>query len=162
MNHHLTRAYLHRFFSACKGGHQSDVPGIEFLYGYAVKGSWKALQDLQNAYPVGRAQNALRFLSDASAGVSATWFDRSEMLNGLTHVQWMEDQYLLAQVKSANHPSHLIVNKRGGSVLHFVASCGRYKPFKTLVADYKMDINLLNPKGRPHYCAHAERVKGAL
>lgn len=52
------------------------------------------------------------------------------------------------RVRSADMPlSQLIINKLGDTVLHFTAMCGRWKPFKPLILEFKMNINLQNPLG---------------
>ena len=152
--HHLSRAYMYRIISACGPSDPNDVPGQEYLYDYAVAGSRPAFDELRKSHPVEKVLHAHRLLTDAHAGVGAPWFDSSEMLNGYTQSQWIDDAWLLEQVKRADDPSHLVVNKRGDSVLHFVAACGRWKPFKILIVDYKMDINMVNPQGEtPLLCA---------
>ena len=152
--HHLSRAYIYRMFSACGPSDLNKMPGYEFLYDYTIAGSRPAFQELQKSYPAEKVEDAHRFLTDACAGVGAPWFDSSEMLNGYTQSQWINDGWLLDQVKKVEDPSRLVVNKRGDSVLHFVAACGRWKPFKSLIADYKIDINTVNPQGEtPLLCA---------
>ena len=151
--HHISRAYMFRIFSACRPT-EEEIPGYNYLYDYTIAGSRSAFEELRRKGPAGKVEEAHRFLTDACAGVGASWFDRSEMLHGYTQSQWINDTWLLGKVKEADDLSRLVVNKRGDSVLHFVASCGRWKPFKRLIEDYKMDINMLNPQGEtPLLCA---------
>ena len=151
--HHISRAYMYRIFLAC-GPTEDEVPGYDYLYDYAVAGSRSAFEELWRKGPADKAEDAHRLLTDAYAGVGAPWFDRSEMLHGHTQSQWINDAWLLGKVKKVDDLSRLMVNKRGDSVLHFVAACGRWKPFKSLIVDYKMDVNILNPQGEtPLLCA---------
>ncbi|KAI4095983.1 MAG: hypothetical protein L6R37_007013 [Teloschistes peruensis] len=70
------------------------------------------------------------------------------MLNGYVQSQWIDDEWLMEKVRTADKPlSRLIVNKRGDTVLHFTTMCGRWRPFKALILDHKMDIDLQNPLG---------------
>lgn len=144
--HHLSRAYMYRIISACGIDYDAGAPESKYLYDYALVGSRPAFEDLR-LHALEKAKAASRFLTDAGAGVGAPWFNESEMLHGFTHSQWMNDEWLLEQAEKADPISHLIINKRGDSVLHFVAACGRHKPFKSLIMHYKMDINLQNEQG---------------
>ena len=152
--HHISRAYMYRIYSACNQSEQANLPGRDYLYDYAIAGSRPAFEELQKVGPTDRAQYAQKFLGDACAGVGSSWFDRSEMLHGHTQSQWMNDAWFMEQVKTVEDLSTFTVNKRGDSVLHFAAACGRWRPFKSLIVDYKMDVNLLNPLGEtPLLCA---------
>lgn len=55
------------------------------------------------------------------------------MLNGFTQSQWINDDWSMKQISQVESPADLIVNKRGDTILHFAAMCGRLKPFKALV-----------------------------
>ena len=89
-----------------------------------------------------------RWITDASGGVGADWLSTPEMLNGNTQCQWIKDEWIMYRVRSADRPlSQLIINKRGDTVLHFTAMCGRWKPFESLILEFKMNINLQNPLG---------------
>ena len=47
-----------------------------------------------------------------------------------------------------------MVNKRGDTVLHLVASCGRWKPFQCLIVDHGVELNLKTSLGEtPLLCA---------
>ena len=152
--HHYARAYLYRILSACGPADLIENPGHGYLYEYAINGSRAAFEELLKAGPPEKAASAYNFLTDAGAGVGAPWFDKSEMLHGYTQSQWINDAWLMEQVRSAKAPSRLMVNRRGDTVLHFVAACGRWKPFKILIEDYNMDINMMNPQGEtPLLCA---------
>ena len=154
MGHHISRAYMYRLFSACKLSFEGEVPGAEYLYDYATIGSRTAFEDLRTTAPIEKIEYARHFLREACAGTGAPWFNKSEMLQGYTQSQWIKDDFLLEQVEKTDDPLHLSINRRGDSVLHFAAACGRYRPFRTLIVDYKMDINLLNPLGEtPLLCA---------
>ena len=152
--HHLSRAYLYRIYSTCDQSEQVNLPGRDYLYDYAIAGSRPAFEELQKVGPTDKAQYAQRFLSDACAGVGSSWFDKSEMLHGHTQSQWMNDAWFMERIKTVEDLSTFTVNKRGDSMLHFAAACGRWRPFKSLIVDYKMNVNLLNPlRETPLLCA---------
>ena len=152
--HHISRAYLYRIYSACNQSEQMDLPGREYLYDYAIAGSWPAFEEFQKVGPADKVQYAQRFLSDACAGVGSSWFDGSEMLHGHTQSQWIDDAWFMERIKTVEDLSTFTVNKRGDSLLHFAAACGRWRPFKRLIVDYKMDVNIVNPlRETPLLCA---------
>jgi len=144
--HHPSRAFLHRIWAACQP--QEDNPGKKYLEDYAKAGSRPALEELRKLGPKEKLDGIERWITDASGGVGADWFSTSEMLNGYTQSQWIKDEWLMDRVRSADRPlSQLIINKRGDTVLHFTTMCGRWKPFKSLILEFKMNINLQNPLG---------------
>ena len=153
LGHHLSRAFLHRIWAACRP--QEENPGRSYLEVYAKAGSRPALEELRKVESKEKIEFVERWVTDTSGGVGADWLDSSEMLDGHTQSQWIVDEWLMDKVRSADRQlSQLIINRRGDTVLHFVAMCGRWKPFKTLILDYKMDINLQNPLGEtPLLCA---------
>lgn len=154
LSHHQSRAYMHRIFAACGKGGGDENPGTKFLELYANIGSRVALESLQKTSPKEKVASASRWLGDTSGGVGAVWYDEDNMLHGLTQSQWMKDDWTSEQIKKTESLPNLVVNKRGDTVLHFVASCGRWKPFQTLIIDHGMDINLRNPLGEtPLLCA---------
>ncbi|KAL8724266.1 MAG: hypothetical protein Q9181_006906 [Wetmoreana brouardii] len=153
LEHHVSRAFMRRIWSACRP--QNKDVGLLYLEDYAKAGSGPALEELHKIGPKNKVDFVERWISDASGGVGADWLNSSEMLHGHTQAQWIEDEWLMEKVRTADKPlSQLIVNKRGDTVLHFAAMCGRWKPFKSLIIDHKMDIDLRNPIGEtPLLCA---------
>lgn len=152
--HHVSRAYMYRIYSACNQSAQADLPGRDYLYEYAIAGSRPAFEELQKVGPADKAQYAQDMLGDAYGGVGSSWFDRSEMLHGHTQSQWIDDAWSMERIKTVEDLSTFTVNKRGDSVLHFAAACGRWRPFKRLIVDYKLDVNILNPlRETPLLCA---------
>ena len=152
--HHISRAYMYRIYSACNQSEQVDLPGRDYLYDYAIAGSRPAFEELQKVGPADRAQSAKESLAHVCGGVGSSWFERSEMLHGHTHVQWMNDAWFMERIKTVEDLATFTVNKRGDSLLHFAAACGRWRPFKRLIEDYKMDVNILNPlRETPLLCA---------
>ena len=151
--HHISRAYLHRFWVALNAtpgvkSPYSESPGVEYLQNYARIGSRPAFEEFSMTASQEEVGKLHRVITDAYGGVGATWLDRTEMLNGFSQSQWIKDDWLLARLQySQVPPSDIIVNKRGDTVLHFVAMCGRIKPFKILMQEYKMNINIQNPLG---------------
>ena len=147
-------AYMHRFFAACRKGDSDENPGTKFLEGYARIGFRVALEDLEKAGFKEKAVRAREFNANTSGGVGAGWYIQDEMLHGLTYSHWIEDDWTLQQIKKSDSESNPVVNKRGDTVLHFVASCGRWKPFESLIVDYGVDVNLQNSCGEtPLLCA---------
>ena len=68
--------------------------------------------------------------------------------------QWIKDDWTFEQIKKTDFLSNLVVNKRGDTVLHLVASCGRWKPFQCLILDHGVELNLKNSLGEtPLLCA---------
>jgi ankyrin repeat protein len=169
--YHTARAYLYRISMACPANdsanatsreHKEELTTVsqgpstreEYLESYAKVGSRPAFEDLKKSTSPEKVADLHRWLIDVTGGVGASWFDRSEMLHGYTQSQWIQDDWSIEQVKQSSNPSQLIVNKRGDTVLHFVATCGRWKPFKTLILDYKMEVNMLNEmRETPLLCA---------
>ncbi len=151
---HNSRAYMHRIFVACGKGDGDHNPGTKFLDDYAKIGSRVAFEDLEKIGPKQKVDIVDRWLRDTSGGVGAVWYKQDEMLHGLTQSQWIKDDWTFEQIKKTDSLSNLVVNKRGDTVLHFVASCGRWKPFQSLIVEHGMDINLRNPLGEtPLLCA---------
>ncbi|KAL8792124.1 MAG: hypothetical protein Q9195_005299 [Heterodermia aff. obscurata] len=146
LEHHPSRALMYRIWNSCRPAETN--PGAVYLETYAKAGSRPAFEDLKSSFPENEKERVWRWITDASGGVGADWLSTSEMLDGYTQSQWIKDDWLMDKIRSSQKPlSELIVNKRGDSVLHFVAMCGRYKPFKALILDYKMNIDLQNPLG---------------
>ncbi|KAL8800255.1 MAG: hypothetical protein Q9182_005311, partial [Xanthomendoza sp. 2 TL-2023] len=134
---------------------ETENPGKKYLEEYAKLGSRIALEELRKIGPKDRYDAVYVWVTDASGGVGANWLHNSEMLNGYNQSQWIDDVWLMRKVRDADQPpSELVVNTRGDTVFHFVAMCGRWRPFKILVQDFKMDVNLRNPLGEtPLLCA---------
>ena len=148
LEHHPARAFMYRIWRACRPAEAN--PGLQYLEDYAKVGSRPALADIEKSFPTDEVERIRRWITDASGGVGADWLRASEMLDGHTQSQWIGDAWLMDKVRECipQKPlNQLVVNKRGDSVLHFAAMCGRWKPFKALILDYKMDINLQNPHG---------------
>ena len=146
LGHNQSQAFQHRIWTACRP--EEDNPGKRFLEDYAKAGSRPAFEELRKVSPKNEFDEINRWITDASGGVGSDWLFPEEMLNGYTQSQWIQDGWLMERVNEAKVPlSQLIVNKRGDTVLHFTAMCGRWKPFKALVSSGKMDINLQNPLG---------------
>ena len=144
--HHPSRAFMYRIWKTIRPAETN--PGTDYLETYARAGSRPALKDIEGSFPENEMERIRRLITDTSGGVGADWLRASEMLDGYTQSQWITDQWLMEKVRSSQKPlSQLIVNKRGDSILHFVAMCGRWKPFKALILDYKMNIDLQNPLG---------------
>lgn len=89
------------------------------------------------------------------AGVGAMWYDTPNMLGKFQYSQRFEDHWLLSRVQQyQGQLEKLTVNKRGDTILHFAAACGRLKTFRYLMRERKMDINLRNQNGEtPLLCA---------
>ena len=149
--HHSSRAFMYRIWQACRLNDANS--GLAYLETYAKAGPGPALADLKTSFPKDKAEGIERWIIDASGGVGADWLRASEMLDGYTQSEWIKDEWLMEKVHRCQKPlSQLIVNKRGDTVLRFAAMCGRWKPFKSWILDYGMDINLQNPLGR-HRCS---------
>ena len=154
-------AYLHRIWDACGGG--APNPGEQYLYNYAAIGARPALLDLKRIGTKDQIAKVERWLSDTSGGVGATWYSDSEMLNGFTQGQWIKDEWCMEKVRSTEGPlANLVVNRRGDSVLHFVASCGRLTPFKALMSNHRMEINLQNPLGETPLLSACRAGQGGI
>ena len=98
--------------------------------------------------------NSLFPRGNADSKVLISWFSGSEMLHGYIQGQWLQDDFFMDQVDKIENLSQFQVNKRGDSMLHFAASCGRHRPFKALIVDRHMNINQRNPVGEtPLLCA---------
>ncbi|KAL9127632.1 MAG: hypothetical protein Q9217_003523 [Psora testacea] len=154
LEHDHARAFLYRILSACDADTQVEESGINYLFDYAAIGSRAAFEELRRVGPAEKAASAQQWLINANCGVGAPWFNRDQMLHGHTHTQWFDDEWCLEQIKTTDSLPDLVVNKRGDTVLHFVAMCGRWRPLKALVLDYGLDVNLRNPLGEtPLLCA---------
>lgn len=133
-------------WAACRP--EQENPGRQHLEDYAKAGSRPALEELRKVAPGEDVEKLYRWITDASGGVGADWLSEPYMLHGYTQSQWINDEWLLERVNEAKVPlSQLLVNKRGDTLLHFTAMCGRWKPFQALVVNHKMNINLQNPLG---------------
>ncbi|KAL8640483.1 MAG: hypothetical protein Q9228_002610 [Teloschistes exilis] len=92
------------------------------LEDYAKAGSRPALEELRKITSQDKLDAFDSWFHDVAAGS-----------------QWIDDGWLMERVCNTDKPlSQLVVNKRGDTVLHFTAMCGRWRPFKALVLDYKM------------------------
>ena len=151
---HVARANMHRIFSAISNVDGDQNPGSRYLSDYAIIGSRTALEELWSSGQLAKYKDAAEWLGDSRGGVGAYWFYSSNMLHGLTQAHWMKDAFTLEKIKDIQNLSEYVINKKGDTILHFVASCGRWKPLKSLISDYKMDINLRNHLGEtPLLCA---------
>ena len=103
-----------------------------------------------------------RYITDATGGVGAPWLNTDQMLHGFTQSQWIKDDWSLAQIQKAESPASLIINKRGDTILHFTAMCGRIKPFRVLMEIYKVDINIRNPLGETPTLAACRSGQGGI
>ena len=159
--HHPSRAFMYRIWNSCRPSETN--PGTDYLETYAKAGSRPAFEDMKSSFPKNEMERIWRWITDASGGVGADWLGDSEMLDGYTQSQWIQDDWLMDKVRSSRKPlSQLILNKRGDSVLHFVAMCGRWKPFKALVLDYKMNIDLQNPLGETPLLSASRAGQGGI
>ena len=158
------RSYLFRIHSAfCSGNSDSsEIPGREYLYDYAVNGSRMAMTELCRIANQDERDRCRRYITDVKGGVGAIWLNRDQMLNGFTQSQWIEDDWSMKQISPVESHANLIVNKRGDSILHFVAMCGRVKPFKALIETYKVDINIRNPLGETPTLASCRSGQGGI
>ena len=148
------RAYMHRIYAACGRVDNGDNSGFKYLEQYAKIGSRAALEEFQDVFPSEKADQVIKWLGDTSGGVGADWYNKTEMLDGFTQSQYMQDEWSLQRIKSPDFEADAAVNKRGDTILHLLASCGRWKPFICLIADLKIDINLRNAHGEtPLLCA---------
>ncbi|KAL8661569.1 MAG: hypothetical protein Q9202_005455 [Teloschistes flavicans] len=158
---HIARAFMRRTWSACRP--EEKEAGVSYLEDYAKAGSRVALEELRKVISPEQFETVYRWFTDAAAGVGANWLIRSEMLHGYIQAQWIEDGWLMERVRTADKPlSQLIVNKRGDTVLHFTAMCGRWKPFKALILDHNMDVNLQNPLGETPLLAACRSGHGGI
>ena len=153
LGHLLAQAFMYRIWQACRP--DDENPGAPYLEDYAKAGSKAALADIVRCYSNDKMASIMKFVRDATGGVGADWLRAPQMLGGYTQSQWIEDDWLMDKVRNANVPlSELLINKRGDSVLHFAAMCGRWVSLKSLVLDHKMDINQRNLLGEtPLLCA---------
>lgn len=144
---------MSRIWSASRP--QDQIVGLSYLEDFAKVGSRAALEELRKVGPKDKVDFVERWIMNATGGVGADWLDASEMLHGYTQAQWIQDDWLMERIRTSDQPiQQLVVNKRGDSLLHFTAMCGCWKPFKVLILDYKMNINLQNPLGEtPLLCA---------
>lgn len=140
----------------------NTIPGREYLYDYAAKGSRMAMVELCRVADQDEQERCRRYITDATGGVGASWLDRDQMLNGFTQSQWINDDWSMKEISKAESPANLIVNKRGDTVLHFTAMCGRLKPFRALVETYKVDINIQNCLGETPTLASCRSGHGGI
>lgn len=151
---HNARAYMYRIFATYMSTDKDENPGAKYLSDYAKVGSRVAFEDYRKIDPPDKVNNVRRFVTDAGGGVGAAWLNRSEMLHGYTQLQWIDDDWSREQIQKTDSLPDLVVNKRGDTILHFLAMCDRWKPFQSLILDYGMDVNLRNPLGEtPLLCA---------
>ena len=164
MGNIIARAYLFRIYRTFspQDADPSTIPGREYLYDYAILGSRIAMLELRCVASNDEFQRCHRYSTDVKGGVGASWLNQDQMLNGITQSQWIKDDFSLKQISNVASPATLIVNKRGDTILHFTAMCGRLKPFKTLVETYKVDINIRNPLGETPTLAACRSGHGGI
>ena len=151
---HSARANMHRIFHSFQADDGKTVPGNEYLSDYAIIGSRTAFEQLEFTNQLEKHTDAAEWLRYTKGGVGAEWYYGANMLHGLTQAHWINDAFTTDRIKTIKSLDKYVINKKGDTILHFVASCGRWKPFKSLILDYKMDINLRNSKGEtPLLCA---------
>lgn len=144
LGHHDSSAFMYRIWQACRPGEEN--PGSLYLRDYAQAGSRAAMAGVEDSFP--EATSIKRWVRQAGGGVGANWLSASEMLEGRSQIEWIKDDWLMHRARTATTPlSEVKVNKRGDSILHFVAMCGMWRELKSLIVDHKMDINLQNPLG---------------
>ena len=146
LGYNSAQAFIWRVYSASSKDTPSGVSS-EYLYLYAVGGSQAALEDLRIAEGEERYLAARSWLRNANCGVGAPWLDRNQMLGGYTQSQWFDDDWCIKQIQGTDRPADLVINKRGDTVLHFTAMCGRWKPFTLLITDYDLHVDSRNPLG---------------
>jgi hypothetical protein len=150
---HPARAFLHRIHVALGCG---QIPGEDltiFLEDYARCGSLAAIEGYEAMRPR-ESERLSQVLGDLYGGVGAKWYDRSEMLHGLTRSDWIRDDFLLLQAEVLPDVKEYRVNTRGDTLLHFVSACGRHKPLRELIDQHGFDVNCRNNAGdTPLICA---------
>ncbi|KAL9585348.1 MAG: hypothetical protein Q9212_001579 [Teloschistes hypoglaucus] len=157
----IARAFMRRVWSACRP--QDNEAGVSYLEDYAKAGSRVALEELRKVTSREKLDAFNTWFHDVAAGVGADWLFPSEMLHGYTQSQWIDDAWLMKRVRTADKPlSQLVVNKRGDTVLHFTAMCGRWRPLKALLLDHKMKIDLQNPLGETPLLAACRAGHGGI
>lgn len=158
------RSYMFRIHSAFfpENTDPSTIPGRQYLFDYAANGSRMAMVELCRIASQDERERCRKYISDAGGGVGASWLNRDQMLNGFTQSQWINDDWSMKQISQVESPADLIVNKRGDTILHFAAMCGRLKPFKALVETYKVNINIRNPLGETPTLASCRSGHGGI
>ncbi|KAL8646332.1 MAG: hypothetical protein Q9226_006903 [Calogaya cf. arnoldii] len=118
LGHHVSRALMYRIWQACRP--DEDNPGLPYLEGYAQAGARAALEDIEKALPQTTMQSIRRWVRNAGCGVGANWLSTSEMLEGRSQIEWIQDDWLMKRARDATATlSDIKVNKRGDSILHF-------------------------------------------
>ncbi|KAI4175679.1 MAG: hypothetical protein LQ346_008036 [Caloplaca aetnensis] len=146
LGHHDSLAFMYRIWQACRPGEEN--PGSLYLVNYAQAGSRAAIAGVEDSFPEATTASIKRWVRQAGGGVGANWLSTSEMLEGRSQIEWIKDDWLMHRARTATTPlSEVKVNKRGDSILHFVAMCGMWRELKSLILDHKMDVNLQNPLG---------------
>ncbi|KAL9038328.1 MAG: hypothetical protein Q9214_005322 [Letrouitia sp. 1 TL-2023] len=162
LGHHNSQTYMWRIFSSLSTSN-SEIHGAEYLFNYAVNGSRTALEDLQIAQGPERHRLARGWLTDAYCGVGSWWLKDDEMLNGWTQSNLCDHEWCVKrQAENSMISSELIINKRGDTLLHGTAMCGQWMPFKSLVLDFKLDINTRNPLGETPLLSACRAGQGAV
>ena len=158
------RSYMFRIHSAClpRDTDPGTIPGREYLYDFARLGSRMAMTELRRVASQDEKERCSRYVTDATGGVGAGWLDNDQMLNGFTQGQWLQDDWAMRQISQTKSPANVIVNKRGDTILHFAAMCGRPKLFKALVETYNPDINVCNPLGETPTLAACRSGQGGI
>lgn len=168
---HTCRAYSRRIWKACvtTPGFPGDIfpnsYGSEHLEHYAIRESRLAYEEYLSYHRANKSKlgQVTRLFTDAWAGVGANWFEDQEMLNGYTQSQWIKDDWLMERVRESTvPPCQLFINKRGDTVLHFTAMAGQRKPFKKLIKEYGVDINIRNGQGETPLLCSARAGQGGI
>ncbi|KAL8901345.1 MAG: hypothetical protein Q9207_005240 [Kuettlingeria erythrocarpa] len=146
LGHQDSSAFMYRIWQACRPVEEN--PGSLYLESYAMIGSRAAMAGVEDSFPGATTASLKRWVRQARGGVGADWLGASQMLEGRSQIEWIKDGWLMHRARTATTPlSEIQVNRRGDSILHFVAMCGMWREFKSLILDHKMDVNLQNPLG---------------
>ncbi|KAF2147808.1 ankyrin [Myriangium duriaei CBS 260.36] len=151
--HAIGTAYMYRLHVSCG---VDDIPGWDTrkkLSDAAKIGSRAAMNDLQDLDPQ-MALTAKKWLAFTAGGVGSDWYDRVNMLHGLTQADLMNDAKFLAQAQAAEDVNSFRVNQRGDTLLHFAAACGREVSIVTLIKQFSANVEVTNNAGdTPLICA---------
>lgn len=162
LGHYNSQKYMWRICSSLSTSN-SELDGDKYLFNYAINGSRTALEDLQIAQGPERYRLARGWLTDAFCGVGSWWLKDDEMLNGWTQNNLRDHEWCVKrQAESATKPSELLINKRGDTLLHGTAMCGEWKPFESLVLNFKPDINTRNALGETPLLSACRAGQGAV
>lgn len=162
LGHYNSQKYMWRIFSSLSTSN-SEIHGDEYLFNYAVNGSRTALEDLQIAQGPEKYRLARGWLTDAYCGVGSWWLKDDEMLNGWTQSNLRDHEWCVKrQAENSTKSSELIINKRGDTLLHGTAVCGEWMPFKSLVLEFKLEINTRNCLGETPLLSACRAGQGAV